>query len=174
MGSRQRWRAPCDRPIRHRGRTFTAGSRRPHPPPRLRTRVEGLGCGVDVVREPIVNAIQKQRTLLRTAAGKNPTAALKLARSYGFDRPKDFHQEVKWYRRAAELGNLEAQNLLGECYRDGHGVRRNLKQGIKLLSLAAKRGEPYVGVCFHDGLGVKRDFKKAAKHYRRALKEDPY
>src|SRR2546425_12544784 len=44
------WRhASCDRTIRHRRRTFAAGSRRPHPAAGLRTRVEGLGRGVDGV-----------------------------------------------------------------------------------------------------------------------------
>src|SRR5205823_14522933 len=45
-----------DRAIRHRRRTLAAGSRRPHPPSRVRTGLEGLGCGVDVVKRKTSNA----------------------------------------------------------------------------------------------------------------------
>ena len=79
---------------------------------------------------------------------------------------------MNWYRRAAELGNVEAQTLLGECYRDGHGVRRNLKLGIKLLALAAQRGDPdaqvSIGYQYFYGEGIKRDRSKAHYWYRKA------
>src|SRR5881296_3305696 len=42
-------RDQCDRPVRHRRRAFAARGRRPHPPSRLRTGLEGLGRGVDGV-----------------------------------------------------------------------------------------------------------------------------
>jgi TPR repeat protein len=86
-----------------------------------------------------MNKTLQKRKRLQLKAKTDSVVALELARSFGFETPKNFRQEANWYRRAVEMGNVEAQNLLGECYRDGHGVRRNLKLGIKLLSLAAKR-----------------------------------
>ncbi|MFZ1073421.1 MAG: tetratricopeptide repeat protein, partial [Verrucomicrobiia bacterium] len=111
----------------------------------------------------------QKRKCLQARAENDAVAALELARSFGFERPRSFRHEVDWYRRAAEMGNVEAQNLLGECYRDGHGVRRNLKLGIKLLLLAAKRGEPNaqvsIGYQLFYGEHIKRDRPKAIYWY---------
>jgi hypothetical protein len=57
-------------------------------------------------------------------------------------------------------------------------VRTNLRRAFEWFWKAAWFGDAeantYVGICFHDGIGVKKNIKRALKHYRRALKEDPY
>ena len=41
---------------------------------------------------------------------------------YGHGVPQDYAEAVKWWRKAAEQGNADAQLRLGHCYRNGHGV----------------------------------------------------
>lgn len=119
-----------------------------------------------------MNKTLQKRKRLRVKAETDSVAALELARSFGFEAPKNARQEVNWYRRSTEMGNVNAQNLLGECYRDGHGIKRNPKLGIELLLLAAKRGEPYAQVSFgyqlFYGEHIKRDRSKAIYWYRKA------
>ena len=48
---------------------------------------------------------------------------------------------VKWYSRAAEQGDPNAQYLLGLAYDKGHGVRRNAVLAYMWLDLAAARAD---------------------------------
>jgi TPR repeat protein len=47
---------------------------------------------------------------------------------------------VKWYRRAAEQGNVLAQTNLGIMYAEGHGVAKNYAEAAKWYRLAAGKG----------------------------------
>ena len=88
-----------------------------------------------------MNQVLAKRNRLRLKAEADSSAALKLARSFGFERPRNYRYEVGWYRRAAKMGNVEAQNLLGECYRDGKGVKRSKHLALLWLKKAAAGGE---------------------------------
>src|SRR5207247_11451310 len=89
-----------------------------------------------------MNKTLQRRKRLQAKAKTDSVAALELAQSFGFETPKNFRREVNWYRSAAEMANVEAQNLFGECYRDGHGIRRNLNLRITVILCAANREEP--------------------------------
>lgn len=47
---------------------------------------------------------------------------------------------VKWYKMAAKLGNLNAIVGLGECYKNGNGVRQDLKKAQYFFTLASRYG----------------------------------
>lgn len=67
---------------------------------------------------------------------------------------KDTKKAAKWFRRAAELGHLEAQIELGLCY-VGNGVASNTDSF-------------YFAECFENGVGVDQDMNKAKEWYQRA------
>ena len=46
---------------------------------------------------------------------------------------------VKWYRRAAEQGNVDAQYSLGDMYARGDGVPEDDAEAVKWLRLAAEQ-----------------------------------
>ena len=52
----------------------------------------------------------------------------------------DYTEAVKWYRKAAEQGQVEAQFALGACYCNGQGVNIDITEGIKWYRLAADQG----------------------------------
>ena len=53
---------------------------------------------------------------------------------------KDEAEAVKWYRRAAEQGNVQAMIELGKCYTFGIGVRKNRATAFQWLRKAAEHG----------------------------------
>lgn len=56
---------------------------------------------------------------------------------------QDFEIAAELYRLAAGQGDSWAQYLLGLCYLDGEGVRRNRRWAKFWLSKAAHAGESY-------------------------------
>ena len=53
---------------------------------------------------------------------------------------QDYAQAVRWYRRAAEQGNAQAQYNLGSLYEAGNGVKKDLGKAIEWFRKAAKQG----------------------------------
>jgi TPR repeat protein len=47
---------------------------------------------------------------------------------------------IKWYRRAARRGDDKAQYNLGEAYKEGNSVPRNLRRAKLWLGKAATQG----------------------------------
>jgi len=52
----------------------------------------------------------------------------------------NFGIPVKYYKRAANLGDARAQNKLGEMYRDGLGVYQDEKKAVDWFTKAANQG----------------------------------
>jgi len=77
----------------------------------------------------------------KATAGDVPSILL-VARAYatGSGVDQDDSIAADWYRKAADLGNLEAENRLAECYRDGKGVTRDMAQAAAWYRKAAEQG----------------------------------
>ena len=54
---------------------------------------------------------------------------------------QNYEEAAKWWRLAAEQGNVKAQYNLGCSYEDGKGVEQNHEEAIKWYRLAAEQGE---------------------------------
>ncbi len=55
-------------------------------------------------------------------------------------REKNYAEAVKWYRKAAEQGNVGGQYNLGVMYSEGRGVERNDAEALKWYRKAAAQG----------------------------------
>jgi len=53
--------------------------------------------------------------------------------------PQNLAAAYDWFHRAAEAGDLAAQNQVGEMLIDGRGVAANVEEGVRWLQLAASR-----------------------------------
>jgi TPR repeat protein len=87
--------------------------------------------------------------------------------------PKDNFQATRWYRKAAEAGDLDAAAYVGWLLKDGDGVEPDLVEAAHWLEMAANAGDVYalVGLAElyeHGGKGVRQDREKAIRLYRRA------
>ena len=75
----------------------------------------------------------------------------------------------------AEKGYGEAQFQLGECYKNGYGIRKNTATAIKWYTKAAEQdladAQYALAECYFEGDGVKQDFFKALELYNKARHE---
>ena len=55
--------------------------------------------------------------------------------------PMNYDEAMKWYRKAAELGNKDAPNNIGTMYMTGFGVLRDFVKAYMWFSIAGK-GDP--------------------------------
>jgi len=94
---------------------------------------------------------------------------------YGKGAPKDYMKAVKWFRKAAEQGNANAQFDLGVMYFNGQGVPKNHTEAAKWLSKAAEQGDAEAqgafGSMYYYAWGVPQDYTKALKWFRKAAEQ---
>ncbi|EGB07834.1 hypothetical protein AURANDRAFT_26920 [Aureococcus anophagefferens] len=79
---------------------------------------------------------------------------------------------AKIWKRAVELGSVEAMTKLGELYENGSGVKLDKKKAERLYRMAADRGdapgENNLGCCYQHGEGTEVDLGKARYWLERA------
>jgi tetratricopeptide (TPR) repeat protein len=60
----------------------------------------------------------------------------------GYGVAQDYGEAMRWYRMAANQGNIDAEYNLALLYADGHGVPRDLEQARQWMQKAAEAGDP--------------------------------
>ncbi|PNX49577.1 MAG: hypothetical protein BV456_08800, partial [Thermoplasmata archaeon M8B2D] len=87
---------------------------------------------------------------------------------------KEVANIIKNFFRHAEQGNAEAQNLLGEMYFLGKGIKQDYQEAAKWYRKAAEQGRANaqynLGFMYENGQGVEQDYQEAAKWYCKAAK----
>src|ERR1019366_5826939 len=66
---------------------------------------------------------------------------LGLCYANGVGVAKDKAEAVKWYRKAAEQNDTDAQYNLGVCYLQGEGVAKDYLEAYKWFLLAGGQGD---------------------------------
>jgi TPR repeat protein len=90
------------------------------------------------------------------------------------DKAKSSKTEAaKWYRMAADQGNMEAKFRLARLLQEGEGgVKKDLKTAAKFYREAAEAGnieaQNWLGYSYEYGLGLEVDNAKAAEWYRKS------
>lgn len=79
--------------------------------------------------------------------------------------PKDIDTAFRFFRIAAERGNVEAQLLLARFYEEGKIIKSDQKKAAEWYSVAVKAKHPLalfrLGRMFNEGRGVKKDRESA-------------
>jgi Holliday junction DNA helicase RuvB subunit len=82
---------------------------------------------------------------------------------------------LKWYRRAAELGDAEYQFQWATAVASGCGVAQDYTEAASWFLKAAEQGHPTaqfnVGACYWNGHGVAMDHAEGAKWILRAAEQ---
>lgn len=107
--------------------------------------------------------------------------AYKLGSNYYFGNlgyVKDKIKAVKYWTKAANNGNAEAQYNLGICYSQGDGVAMNKQTAFYWYQKAANNGHSSaqynLGCCYYDGKGCTQDRSKARQWWQKAANQgDP-
>jgi hypothetical protein len=80
---------------------------------------------------------------------------------------------ARYYKNAADAGNLEAMYNLGVCYANGLGVEKSLSSADGWYRKAAEKGQAdamnNLGISYEYGNGVEQDFSKAAFWYKQGV-----
>ena len=93
----------------------------------------------------------------------------------GQDVPQDIAEAVKWYRRAAEEGDANAQTKLGLMYDKGDGVPQDFAEAVKWYRRAAEQGNADAQYnlwgMYLKGKAMPQNFADAVKWCRRAAEQ---
>lgn len=84
---------------------------------------------------------------------------------------------LKWFRIAAENGNITGQLNLGECYYNGEGgLEVDYTQATKWFRKAAESGlgiaQYQLGLCYFNGNGVEQNKEEAFRWLQMAARKD--
>ena len=115
-------------------------------------------------------------TVSKTAAKRGDACAQYiLARSYwdgANGMPVNVTQAIKWYRKAASQGHVNAQFELALLYATDERIELDYRNAFRWFKEAANQGhkeaEACLGDLYADGNGVARDYKQAARWYEKA------
>ncbi|MDB6121862.1 MAG: sel1 repeat family protein [Pedosphaera sp.] len=87
----------------------------------------------------------------------------------------NFEEAVKWYRKAADQNDPEAQNDLGALHVFGQGVPQDFAEATRLFRLAADQGyaqaQYSLGLRYALGQSVEQDYAEAAKWFGLAAQQ---
>jgi TPR repeat protein len=92
--------------------------------------------------------------------------------------PKDYSEAMKWYRKAADQDNADAQHNLGFIYDNGQGVPQNHAEALKWYHKAADSGhvrsQHILGVIYTYGpsANVRPTATNVAKQKRKNADQD--
>jgi len=90
----------------------------------------------------------------------------------GFRNSRQYPEAAKWYAKAAERGNADAENELGHLYQFGLGVEKDNAQALQWFRKAADQGNPggqaNLGWMYQYGLGVAVDNAQAFQLYQKS------
>lgn len=85
---------------------------------------------------------------------------------------KDSAEAFKWFKKAAEQGDAEAQFGLGVMFANGNGTPQDYAMAARWFIKAAEQGNTapnfYLGLLYENGLGVTKNYAEAVKWYTKA------
>ena len=95
----------------------------------------------------------------------------------------DFAKAVKWYEKAANQGDIEAQKKMGDCCYFGYGIKLDQEKAVEWYEKAASQGDTKakekiceccrkLGNDYYNGQGRKKDWQKAKEWYEKAAKQN--
>lgn len=88
---------------------------------------------------------------------------------------KDEEEAVRWFLKAAELENDNAQFELAHCYQRGKGVEKDEEEAVRWYRRAAEQGRVdaqfSMGVFYEKGIGVLKNVQEAVRWYRKAAEQ---
>jgi hypothetical protein len=92
------------------------------------------------------------------------------------DLPQDIAKAAEWLSKAADQGDVIAQNAVGAMYAGGVGLPLDYVQSVKWYRKAAEQGyevaQNNLGLCLEQGRGVQTNLVQAAEWYRKAAEKD--
>ena len=125
------------------------------------------------------NRYEEAGRLINSINLENVTVQFCLGWMYanGYGVKKDEAEAVKWYRKAADQNDADAQRNLGIMYDKGEGVKQDKVEAAKWFRKAAEQNDANaqlnLGYIYANGIGgVDKNLAEAVKWYRKAAEQD--
>jgi TPR repeat protein len=142
-----------------------AGLRRPHKPGNEEMATETLA----LIEEALGTSSNVPGT---SKSALTAGMYLNLGGSFLYGPQPNYTEAAKWLRKAADMGDSQAQGMLGVLYWNGRGVPQDPVIAVGWLRKAADGGEAQamrnLGKAYDQGLGIEKDQKEAMRWMRRA------
>ena len=131
----------------------------------MRENEQGLENRCPYCREPLPNLQEEhfKRVMKRIKKHDDPVAMTAMGKEH--DREGDYGEASKYYRKAAELGDVSAHFCLGDFYCNGSGVEKDTKKATYHFEQAAIGGHPGARSFLAVYEFMNDRPKRAAKHY---------
>lgn len=114
-------------------------------------------------------------TLLTLARSGDSIAAFNVGGRYyhgASTLKRSYKKAFYWYKKSAELGNVDGEFSLGVCYLEGIGTARDYKKAYYWFNKADKADHTLatlaLGRLYESGRGVTKDLSKAFSYYEKA------
>jgi TPR repeat protein len=136
-------------------------------------KIDFGACPLCRVPHPETDAEQLAQ-LRRHVENEVPEAITSLGNAYrygGFGLVKSDKKAAKIYRRAVELGEVDAMVFLGEMYEDGSGVKLDKKKAERLYRAAADRGLAVAQTNLGAVLHSDEKFEEAVRYFALAANQ---
>jgi len=137
----------------------------------------GLSLAVAFAPAAMSQALEKlpfeKRLKLASVGDEDAQLSVGVAYETGDKAKASKTEAAKWYRMAADQGNIEAKFRLARLLQEGEGgVKKDLKAAFNLYQEAAAAGnieaQNWLGYSYEYGLGVDVDNAKAAEWYKKS------
>jgi TPR repeat protein len=112
---------------------------------------------------------------LKLAKAGDEDAQVAVARAYEEGNDTDINkvEAAKWFRKAADQGNIEAMFRLARIVSEGaQGIKKSPELAAKLYESAARQGhveaQNWLGYSYQHGLGIQQSDASAVEWYKKA------
>jgi len=99
-----------------------------------------------------------------------------VSKGYDHEQNGDYQSAIKFYRKAAKLGNALAMNNIGNMYLKGRYLNKDYNEALRLFRQASDKGSALaksnLGYMYLMGYSVSKDYSKAIRLFREAAEED--
>ncbi|KAG0256376.1 hypothetical protein DFQ27_005762 [Actinomortierella ambigua] len=116
--------------------------------------------------------------LIQKAEQGDPIAQFQIGKLYetGSEHVvQDVQLAFQWYLKAAEHGQRDAQNSVGDAYYHGRGTEQNQQKAVEWFTKSANNGSACgqysLGWLYNTGRGVNRDVLKARELWTNAASQ---
>ena len=90
--------------------------------------------------------------------------------SEGVERKRS--EAARYYKKAADQGDSDAQFTYGVCLYEGKGVKQDYSEAARYFKMSADQcnsdGQNNYGLCLAKGHGVDQNYSEAARYYKEA------
>lgn len=151
---------------------------------RLKEEIKNLHDENNVKKEPSEILFKQTgtcRKLHQKAQEGDVDAQYQLGKQYYYGKNRNYTEAVKYFQMAIENNSehIKALYMLGKCYEDGMGTRRDLSEAVicykKAADLKHVKAMFKLGLIYQQGgNGFKKNLKEAVKFYHLAADQGNY